>query len=43
MFDLTVDAREKAMDISVIRGEQAVVQSAAAVVEQAVACVGECW
>ncbi|QYD68242.1 hypothetical protein KZJ38_18555 [Paraburkholderia edwinii] len=43
MFDLTVDARDSAMEISLIHGEQAIVQSSAAVVEKAVACADEFW
>ncbi|GJH05705.1 hypothetical protein [Paraburkholderia terrae] len=43
VFDLAVDARDKSMDVSLIRGEQAALQSSAAIVERAVARADEFW
>jgi hypothetical protein len=43
MFDLCVDARDKALDISLIRGEQAIVLAAPGIVEMAVSRADELW
>lgn len=43
IFDLAVDARDKALDVSIIRGEQVVDQKSAAIVETAIARADEFW
>ncbi|WP_213776841.1 hypothetical protein [Caballeronia sp. dw_276] len=43
MFDLAVDARDRALDVSLIRGEQVVVQKSAAIVDMAIARADEFW
>jgi len=43
IFDLAVDARDKSLDVSLIRGEQAAFQSSPAIVEKAVARADEFW
>ncbi|WP_143062435.1 hypothetical protein [Paraburkholderia diazotrophica] len=43
IFDLCVDARDKALDISVIRGEQPLVLMAPGIVEMAISRADELW
>lgn len=43
MFDLAVDARDKLLDISLIRGEKVVVQRSATVVDTATTRANEFW
>ncbi|RKF30558.1 hypothetical protein BCY88_12910 [Paraburkholderia fungorum] len=43
MFDLAVDARDRVLDVSLIRGENIVVQRSAAIVDKAVARADEFW
>jgi hypothetical protein len=43
MFDLSVDARDRTLDVSLIRGERVVAQKSAAIVETAIAQADEFW
>jgi len=43
MFDLAVDARDRALDVSLIRGEQVVAQKSAPIVETAIARADDFW
>ncbi len=43
MFDLTVDARDRALDLSLIRGEQMVAQKSAPIVKTAIVRADEFW
>ena len=43
MFDLAVDARDRTLDVSLIRGEEVAAQKSAAIVETAIARADEFW
>lgn len=43
MFDLAVDARDRALDVCLIRGEQVVAQKSATIVETAISRADEFW